>query len=189
MAIRLEKDDLASQATYFLDHGNGRTEGPLSASDALLRLQTAADPNMMVWKEGHDWREAWRYGEFSGLFQTAPLVGSSNAKATADEVTDPRPGMFRTPFSFNGRIRRAEYALSVVVAYISYAALFFASGGKGLFFGIGAILIFWAFLAQGAKRCHDRGNSGWFQCIPFYGLWMLLAGGDTGMNIYGPSPK
>ena len=26
---------------------------------------------------------------------------------------------------------------------------------------------FWFIWAQGAKRCHDRGNSGWFQIIPF----------------------
>lgn len=48
---------------------------------------------------------------------------------------------------------------------------------------------FWFIWAQGAKRCHDRGNSGWFQIIPFYGLWMLFAEGETGTNEYGNSPK
>jgi uncharacterized membrane protein YhaH (DUF805 family) len=44
-------------------------------------------------------------------------------------------------------------------------------------------------LAQGAKRCHDRGNSGIWQIIPFYGLWMLFADGDLGRNEYGANPK
>lgn len=47
----------------------------------------------------------------------------------------------------------------------------------------------WFIWAQGAKRCHDRGNSGWFQIIPFYGLWMLFAEGEVGTNEYGNSPK
>ena len=48
---------------------------------------------------------------------------------------------------------------------------------------------FWFIWAQGAKRCHDRGNSGWYQIIPFYGLWMLFAEGEIGTNEYGNSPK
>ena len=51
------------------------------------------------------------------------------------------------------------------------------------------IPIFWIMLAQGAKRCHDRGNSGWFQLIPFYAFWMLFADSDFGNNKYGPNPK
>ena len=61
-------------------------------------------------------------------------------------------------------------------------------------FGLGWIYIptilltIWL-LMQGAKRCHDRGNSGWFQIIPGYILWMVFAPGDDGDNKYGPSPK
>ena len=51
------------------------------------------------------------------------------------------------------------------------------------------IPLIWFLIAQGAKRCHDRGNSGWFQLIPFYGLWMLFADSITGENEYGPNPK
>jgi len=48
---------------------------------------------------------------------------------------------------------------------------------------------FWFMWAQGAKRCHDRGNSGWFQLIPFYRLWMMFAESDYGPNEYGENPK
>ena len=47
----------------------------------------------------------------------------------------------------------------------------------------------WILYAQGAKRCHDRGNSGWFQIIPFYVFWMIFAEGESNTNQYGESPK
>ena len=59
---------------------------------------------------------------------------------------------------------------------------------SSLFF-ILAIPVIWFMIAQGAKRCHDRGNSGWYQLIPFYELWMLFADSDNGNNEYGPNPK
>jgi len=48
---------------------------------------------------------------------------------------------------------------------------------------------YWFIWAQGSKRCHDRGNSGWYQLIPFYGLWMAFADGEPGENEYGTNPK
>ncbi len=48
---------------------------------------------------------------------------------------------------------------------------------------------FWFFIAQSAKRCHDRDNSGWYQIIPFYVFWMMFAEGNHGTNSYGEDPK
>jgi len=50
-------------------------------------------------------------------------------------------------------------------------------------------MLFWQFLEYGAKRCHDLGNSGFYQLIPFYGLFMLFQEGDVGANEYGPNPN
>ena len=47
----------------------------------------------------------------------------------------------------------------------------------------------WLFWAQGAKRCHDRGNSGWYQLIPFYFFVMLFGEGEPYENRFGPDPK
>jgi len=47
----------------------------------------------------------------------------------------------------------------------------------------------WFLFAQGAKRCHDMNNSGWYQLVPFYILWMLFYQGTAGPNNYGPDPK
>ncbi|MFD2523931.1 DUF805 domain-containing protein [Emticicia soli] len=102
--------------------------------------------------------------------------------------------MFKNPFSFDGRIRRTEYGLSLIIRVFSYFIfilfLTLVGYGAGLLF---MILLYiptvWFMWAQGAKRCHDLGNSGWYQIIPFYPLWMLFQDGEYGENEYGPNPK
>ena len=104
-------------------------------------------------------------------------------------------GMFKRPFSFHGRIRRSEYGFSVLLFYLYAIVAGFVLGlitnGN---FSEGAIYVclipgYWFLWAQGAKRCHDRNNTGWYQIIPFYALWMLFADGDEGENDYGDNPK
>jgi uncharacterized membrane protein YhaH (DUF805 family) len=51
------------------------------------------------------------------------------------------------------------------------------------------ILANWFLYAQGAKRCHDLGNNGWWQIIPLYIFWLLFAKGDLLENKYGINPK
>ena len=48
---------------------------------------------------------------------------------------------------------------------------------------------FWFLIAQGAKRCHDRGHTGICQIIPFYNWWLIFAIGEIGRNNYGVNPK
>ena len=99
--------------------------------------------------------------------------------------------MFKKPFSFQGRIRRTEFGLSYLI-YIVGAGII---GNVDDFTGSGAALallyipMIWFLLAQGVKRCHDRGSSGFFLLIPFYLFWMLFADSITGENEYGPNPK
>lgn len=99
--------------------------------------------------------------------------------------------MFKNPFSFEGRIRRTEYGLSVIIYAIPAVIinLIMESGGGAAIIGLAYIPLLWFMWAQGAKRCHDRENSGWYQIIPFYGLWMLFADSDNGSNEYGHNPK
>lgn len=99
--------------------------------------------------------------------------------------------MFKNPFSFNGRIRRTEYGISFILAIIPIAminAYVQSTDSPGLV-AIFYIPLYWFLWAQGAKRCHDRGNSGWFQIIPFYVFWLIFASGDPLENEYGPNPK
>lgn len=99
--------------------------------------------------------------------------------------------MFKAPFSFDGRIRRKEYGISYLIYFFIYAFLSLTLKGSGtevVFYAFFIPLVFFL-LAQGAKRCHDLDKSGWFQIIPFYGLWMLFQDGKPGGNQYGLNPK
>lgn len=109
--------------------------------------------------------------------------------------------MFKNPFSFNGRIRRLEYGLSVIIYFVyiileQMVLVGTAASSSAPISPVAAILflllfipVLWFVLAQNAKRCHDVGVSGWWQLIPFYGLWLLFADGESGPNEYGDNPK
>lgn len=99
--------------------------------------------------------------------------------------------MFKNTFSFEGRIRRTEYCLSMLI-YMPFgiiANLLVTDASTVMVALIMYIPMLWFIWAQGAKRCHDRGNSGFFMLIPLYGFWMLFAEGDKGPNDFGPDPK
>lgn len=117
------------------------------------------------------------------------------------EVEIDNRGMFKRPFSFEGRIRRTEYGLSYI--FFCILQLFFSSITEAftinpsdsavmflpILYIILAPLLCWFMWAQSAKRCHDRGNSGWYQFIPFYFLVLLFGDGERGTNQYGTNPK
>lgn len=95
--------------------------------------------------------------------------------------------MFNKPFSFKGRIGRAEYAISFIV----FTAFYFTVGpivesnDMGSLLGLLIIPVMWFLLAQGAKRCHDTGRSGWWQLIPMFWIILIIAKGDVRDNRYG----
>lgn len=99
--------------------------------------------------------------------------------------------MFKNPFSFNGRIRRLEFCLSYALYWVFLIGIQEITEYNEIagILGLLALPLFWFLLAQGAKRCHDRGNSGWYQIIPFYIFWLVFADGDEGENEYGINPK
>ena len=100
--------------------------------------------------------------------------------------------MFEKPFSFKGRIRRAEYFISFVLYFFFIAMVYLNMllfGSWVLILLVGLIPLSWFLLAQGTKRCHDLGHSGFFQYIPFYRLVLLFSEGQKGENEYGPNPK
>ncbi len=123
-----------------------------------------------------------------------PSALSSQNENTEFSVLDNK-GMFKRIFSFKGRIRRTEYGLSYIIFLIWY--LIFMSVTEmndvnpvlALLIILTIVPAYWFLWAQGAKRCHDRGNSGWYQIIPFYFLIMLFGGSEDGINNYGTNPK
>src|SRR5690606_6413475 len=100
--------------------------------------------------------------------------------------------MFKNPFSFDGRIRRTEYGLSFIIYAVAAGiinVIVEESRGDAAFLMIAFIPLLWFLWAQGAKRCHDVGNNGWWQLIPFYVFWLIFQDGQPGSNQYGENPK
>lgn len=135
--------------------------------------------------------------EIAPIAEELPSLIKEDTQTTQDSIEN-KPSMFRNPFSFSGRIRRTEYGLSMIICFVinlfmqgivGITAESDAASALLILYLIMLIPYFWFIWAQGAKRCHDRGNSGWYQIIPFYSLWMLFAEGETGTNEYGNSPK
>lgn len=135
----------------------------------------------------------------SSLFDIEPPIGimteeMENKGKQTSSFSQNKPAMFSRMFSFKGRIRRLEYGLT----YLAYCIWNMPmqvipesqiSEAYAVIYLLSLVPILWIFFAQGAKRCHDRGNSGWFQIIPFYGFWMIFAEGESNTNQYGESPK
>lgn len=102
--------------------------------------------------------------------------------------------MFTNAFSFEGRIRRSELFVSLIVTniclFISALIGFMVGIPFGIvIFGFAYLAAQWFVITQSAKRCHDLGKSGWWQLIPFYVFWMLFADGQPFENEYGSDPK
>ena len=97
-----------------------------------------------------------------------------------------KPKMFVAPFSFEGRIRRLEYGISMIISTL--ILYFIESFHEEFEYGVLLIMpVVWFIMAQSAKRCHDLGKSGWWQLIPFYGFWLLFQEGNKGENLFSHS--
>lgn len=127
----------------------------------------------------------------------ATALNVSNENATDNDIKKNNQGS-HSIFSFKGRIRRFEYWVTLITlgAFNMFIGMLltFSHGvevwlGVIILFVLWSIVYFWVLFAQGAKRCHDMGNSGWYQIIPFYFLWMCFADGQKEENEYGSSPK
>ena len=103
-------------------------------------------------------------------------------------------------FSFEGRIRRADYwkrwMLPVFIVLLILGIIDVALETENALSILASLALFYPGLAVNAKRCHDRGRSGWFLLInllPLIGvIWYFVETGflrgTIGDNRFGPDP-
>ncbi len=120
------------------------------------------------------------------------------AETISTRLRSSNPPIHFVWFSFDGRINRSTYWLKYVLPAAGVYPLAFSLDLIGGTFPIitlaATLFMIWPTLAAGAKRCHDRSHSGWFQLItliPFIGgVWLFielgLLPGAYGANQYGP---
>ena len=187
---------------YFYSNGKDK-EGPVTLEELK---QKDIKPKTLIWHEGlDDWKEAEVIEELKEIFELSPPpidsenetlgtielnnLSSENNSAATNSYPIKKQGMFSNPFSFEGRIRRTEYGLSLLIFSfgLSIVNLFLKDGYTIVSLAI--IPLYWFLWAQGAKRCHDLGKNGWWQIIPLYVLLLIFSKGEIGINKYGINPK
>ena len=208
----------SEQRTYYFFNGKER-EGPVSLSelkakglnsDTLVWYEGLND-----WKKACEIEEL--SGLFATVpppikNQIEPLNAAAlsnentvaafpiiNLNTSADTQDSPVPvnshgnsqSMFSSMFSFDGRIRRTEFGFTLILYAVLYFIIGFIANIKSSFaiIVLAYVPLVWMLWAQGAKRCHDLGKSGWWQIIPFYVFWLIFQDGDAGVNQYGNNPK
>lgn len=176
---------------YFYSN-NQEKEGPVSLEE-LMHLNI--EPKTMIWYEGlEDWKSAESVEELKSLFELSPPPITSE---TDDEVISKssisgrgKQRLFSNPFSFDGRIRRTEYGVSFIITLFAYTFINeIMKSGQYPMAALAYIPVYWFYLAQGAKRCHDYGSSGWWQLVPLCPFVMIFWKGQLEKNKYGYNPK
>ena len=87
--------------------------------------------------------------------------------------------------SFKGRIKRVPYAATFIPLMALSSYLRDVNVDYELHINV---VVAWVVLAQGAKRCHDLGVSGWLQAIPFFVFGLMFVKGNDIPNRFGPPP-
>ena len=92
---------------------------------------------------------------------------------------------------FNGRARRKEYWMFVLINFIISMVLSMAGGAIEfpLLSTIYSLAVLIPSLAVAVRRMHDSNRSGWFVLVPLYNLYLAVIEGTQGSNEYGPDPK
>jgi uncharacterized membrane protein YhaH (DUF805 family) len=168
--------------TFDPNHGTGLVSG----DDGRRYALAAAD---------------WRGAQWPAAGDAVDFVPEGDVARAAFPLAQDgeRMGWSRLLWSFDGRVGRRDYWLrfalpALIVNLIGQAA---AEALESIVLGlVVGVLVFWASIAVGAKRCHDRDRSGWFQLIsiiPIVGtVWLIVElgflRGTPGPNRFGPAP-
>lgn len=121
---------------------------------------------------------------------------SIDANIQTDEVITKDLSSKLNLFSFKGRLKRGTYfwIYACVGVFSNLLNLFLDTTMDELpsllvwmsilYFFVAAWIVF----ASTIKRCHDKGQSGWYALIPFYYIVLFFLKGEEKDNEYGPNP-
>ena len=87
---------------------------------------------------------------------------------------------------FDGRARRTEYWMFILVHIAILAVLALISG---TLYQLYSLAVFLPSFAAAIRRMHDTNHSGWWVLLPIVNLVFALTEGDKGDNQYGADPK
>ncbi len=183
-----------------------KTKGPYSFDELK---KEGLDPGTLIWFDGLDnWTPIEQIKEIEDILTSnnvsseVKLLSTSEDKFNSsnnlnDESSQKKiyaisqKNFFSKLFSFKGRIRRLEYLLTFIFLIIIYVvAILFALNSENTDLSGLQYLILYIWLAQGAKRSHDIGQSGWLQLIPFYNIALFFLKGKQNLeNEYGVNPR
>jgi len=96
---------------------------------------------------------------------------------------------------FNGRARRAEYWMFVLINTMVFCAISLleglVTGSAKLGFASRAyqLAVALPFAAVYVRRLHDVGRSGWWILVPVVNFVFCCFDSQSGKNGYGPNPK
>ncbi len=173
-------------------------EGSLGESAAYQLLKSA----LLKEEKGENTEEVVRL--YREVIEKSPESAEARAanrglvRITGKGVLSPKMPVEELFFSFKGRIPRttlwADWVMPIMPILLLMVYFDFSTG-TGFFTGICLLVIAYPSLAVGARRCHDRNRSGWFQLlglIPLVNIWVMIElgflKGTSGDNKFGSDP-
>lgn len=190
---------------YF--YSNGKKQfGPLTFEEVG---QKDISDETLIWFEGlEDWKKARDIDHLQPILEQKPplliteeqntLIEQKVNKSKNEkryESTDGKKRLFQNILSFNGRIRRLEYGLTLAVVGPAYFLVnyIFSQEVELIYYRIVIVwFLVYVLFAQGAKRAHDMNLSGWMtlvQIFPPMSLMLLFGNPSKKKNKYGETPK
>ena len=174
----------------------------IKQSDEYKRLKSLFDTGIFTEEEFNDKiKILYSFSNYKNEIKSHVRVHNQEKNKTKDVKNEPKSfiNKIKELFSFEGRINASKFFLRLLLWFIfmfflllfvdliiiSKSFNYFTSPIYSVFVFIIIFLHFLFCFAQGAKRCHDLGKSGWWQLIPFYILWMLFKKGEYFKNRYG----
>jgi uncharacterized membrane protein YhaH (DUF805 family) len=101
-------------------------------------------------------------------------------------------GVLKKYAEFNGRARRKEYwiymLINLIIAFVVgfVSGFFLNSSVLGVIYGL-AVLV--PSIAVGVRRMHDTDHSGWWLLFPVVNLILAVQEGQAAANRFGSDPK